>query len=65
VKVGERLVGKAVLKDADSRFELRFALPAELVGKPRIDLRVEISRTFQVGGDSRELGLTFGTLSVK
>jgi hypothetical protein len=65
VKAGERVLGSAVLKDADSRFELRFELPAELVGKPRIDLRVEISRTFRAGGDSRELGLIFGTFSVK
>jgi hypothetical protein len=65
VSAGERVLGSAVLKNGDSRFELKFPLPVDLVGKPRIDLTVETSRTFQPASDARPLGLIFGTFAVK
>ena len=46
-------------------FELAFALPAAVVGRPSMEVAIEVSRTFRASGDPRELGLAFGTLEVR
>lgn len=42
-----------------------FALPAQAAGKSEIGVTVEVSRTVQVGGDRRNLGLAFGRFEIK
>jgi hypothetical protein len=46
-------------------FELAFALPDSLVGKPEIHVSVEVGRTFRPASDPRDLGLVFGVFEVK
>ncbi|MCC7175985.1 MAG: hypothetical protein IT159_12380 [Bryobacterales bacterium] len=58
-------VGEAELTRPDAAFDLAFPLPAESVGKPQIEVAIEVDRTFTVAGDGRELGLVFGTVSVR
>ncbi len=56
-------LGSATLKRPE-KFELRFRLPAALVGKDTILVMVEVSRTLRPPNDARELGLLFGTFSI-
>jgi hypothetical protein len=49
----------------DPVFELAFALPDSLVGKPEIHVSVEVGRTFRPASDPRDLGLVFGVFEVK
>jgi len=40
-------------------------LPAAVVGRPEMQVGVEVSRTFVPPGDLRELGLAFGVFEVR
>ncbi|HEV2687304.1 MAG TPA: hypothetical protein VGV35_02085, partial [Bryobacteraceae bacterium] len=57
-------IGTATLKKAES-FSLEFTLPNALVGRPEMELEIEVSRTTQVPGDTRTLGLVFNTFRIK
>ena len=46
-------------------FDFDFPLPAELVGKPRIEVSVEAGRTIRLPGDGRDLSLAFGVFEVR
>jgi hypothetical protein len=46
-------------------FELAFALPDGLVGKPEIHLVVEVGRVFRPAADPRDLGVVVGVIEVK
>ncbi len=56
-------LGSATLKRRET-FELRFRLPAALVGKDSIVVTGEVSRTLRPPNDPRELGLPFGIFSI-
>jgi hypothetical protein len=58
-------VGSLKVKDADQRFESGFALPAELAGKPDVEVSIEVSRTVEVPGEPRTFGLVFGTFTIR
>jgi hypothetical protein len=49
----------------DSVFDLAFALPDSLVGKPEMQISVEVGRTFRPASDPRDLGVVFGVFEVK
>jgi len=53
------------LNQADREFRLAFPLPAELVGKERVEVRLEVSRAFAAPGDGRQLGLVFGSFAIR
>ncbi|MDQ6759896.1 MAG: hypothetical protein M3Z32_08535 [Acidobacteriota bacterium] len=57
-------LGSATLRRPDT-FELRFRLPAALVGKDTIVVTAEVSRTLTPPNDPRELGMPFGTFSIR
>jgi hypothetical protein len=57
-------IGSATLKKAES-FALEFPLPSALVGRPEMELQIEVSRTTQSPGDIRILGLVFNTFRIK
>lgn len=59
------LLGTAAVTKPDQLFKLQFALPAELVGRPMIEIQVEVSHTIQPGGETRPLGLVFTTFRIK
>ncbi len=49
----------------DPVFELAFALPDSLAGKPEMHVSVEVGRTFRPASDPRDLGVVFGVFEVK
>lgn len=55
----------AVLSDGDKDFDLWFDLPAESLGKPSLEIAIELSRSFRVPDDNRELGVAFGTIEIR
>jgi hypothetical protein len=58
-------VGQSVLARPNEMFELNFPLPAEAVGKAKIEVAIELDRTFKNPSDGRDLGLIFVTISVR
>jgi hypothetical protein len=58
-------IGSEVVKQPDQAFNLRFALPPQLVGRPEVELQIEVSRTTQIANDERPLGLAFTTFTIK
>ena len=58
-------LGSAELRHADQRFECDFPLPDRLAGRPGMDVRLKLDRTFTPPGETRPLGLVFGTLRVR
>ena len=58
-------IGKATLRQPDQDFKFDFPMPAKLTGQQTLALEIEVSRTTQVGGDKRPLGLIFGTFRMK
>ena len=65
VSVDGSAVGQATLAKPDAGFELDFPLPPQTVGKAKIEVAIELDRTFVLPSDGRQLGLTFGTISVR
>jgi hypothetical protein len=65
VSVDGAAVGQATLAKPDAGFELDFPLPPQAVGKAKIEVAIELDRTFVLPSDGRQLGLTFGTISVR
>jgi len=58
-------LGDVDITPSQSNFELQFPLPPELVGRPEIKVRLELDRTVRPPNDARDLGLAFGTFSVR
>jgi hypothetical protein len=50
---------------ASGSLELAFDLPAALVGRPEMEVAVEVSRVIRPASDPRDFGLAFGVLEVK
>jgi hypothetical protein len=50
-------------ENPDVRFE--YDLPADLIGRPRIEIGFTLDRTVQVPGDERDLGLPFGEFGIQ
>jgi hypothetical protein len=46
-------------------FELDFPLPADVVGKPELQIAIEVSRTYRPPSDARDLGLAFGVIEIR
>jgi hypothetical protein len=46
-------------------FAVTFGLPDSVVGKPEMQVAVEVSKTFRPPGDPRDLGLSFGVFEVR
>jgi len=62
VLVNRTLAGVAALGPQDSSFVREFPLPLDSVGKPSIEIAIEVSRTMK---SERELGLVFGTFEIR
>ena len=58
-------VGSVKLKDSDNEFHFQFPIPPALVGRPRIEIEIEVNRVTHAPGDPRDLGLIFGTFRIK
>lgn len=58
-------IGRATISKAGESFTLEFPLPAKTIGQKSVEISVESSRTFHPAGDTRDLGMVFGTFAVR
>lgn len=65
VGVDGRLLKTFQLSQGAAPFQVATELPPELVGKERVDVFVEVDRTFSPPPDRRQLGLVFGTFEIR
>ena len=65
VSVYGRALPPALLTGNAPRFELAFLLPPEAVGRPSLEVSIQVDPTFTPPGDGRKLGVTFGTLEIR
>jgi hypothetical protein len=65
VRIDGRLLGSVPVDHPGQNFEFQFPLPAEAIGQETIHVSVEVSRTIKIPPDERDLGLIFGTFTIK
>ncbi len=53
------------VQPGQNSFEPEFAIPPQFVGKPQVQILIQVSRTFRPAADPRELGLAFGTVEIR
>ncbi len=53
------------IRPGENAFELAFALPDSVVGKPEMHVTVEVDRVIRPASDPRDLGLVFGVFEVR
>lgn len=58
-------IGAVTLEQPDQPVHLQLPLPASLIGRPMIEVEIEVSRTVQVGSDVRPLGMIFSSFRMK
>ena len=65
VTVDGAALSPAAIAPGENAFELAFPLPPTVVGKPEMQVSIEVSRVFRPASDPRDLGLVFGFFDVK
>lgn len=65
VGVDGQQIGTTMLKQPNQEFDLTYPLPANLAGKSSLTISLEVNRTVHIGQDKRDLGLIFGTFTMK
>ena len=55
----------AAIHPGENSFELAYALPEALTGRPVVQVAVEVGRTFHTAADRRDLGLAFGVFEIR
>jgi len=58
-------IGSATLSDANKVFHLVYPLPESSVGKPKVAISIEVNHTVRPAGATRDLGLVFGTFTIR
>jgi hypothetical protein len=58
-------LGTSTLTQPDQLFTLKFPWPAQLVGRPMVEVEIEVNRTLEPPGETRRLGLVFTTFTIK
>lgn len=58
-------LGTQKIAPGQNAFELAFALPAALVGRPEMRVEIAVNRTIRPPNDGRELGLAMGSVEVR
>jgi hypothetical protein len=58
-------LGTSTLTQPNQLFTLNFPWPGEFIGRPTVELEIEVSRTLQPPGETRPLGLVFTTFTIK
>ena len=61
---GERLPAVKI-DQSNPQFQFVFDLPARLVGKPMVEIEIELDRTFRPPNDKRDLGAVFGSFEIR
>ncbi len=62
VHIDGQAVGAAPIGEHDASFTREFSLPPNCIGKPSIQIELEVNRTFKA---DRELGLAFGAFEIR
>jgi hypothetical protein len=62
---GARLREASVAACGGDNFDLQFPLPPGAEAASRLEIGIEVERTFRPPGDQRDLGLAFGTIAVR
>jgi hypothetical protein len=62
---GSVVVGRATISKPDEAFSLDFPLPPQAAGQESIEISIETQSSFHPAGDTRDLGMVFGTFSVR
>lgn len=65
LRVGGIRLAPVQFTESSGETTFAFDLPASTAGKADIDVTVEVSRTIQVSGDGRDLGLVFGRFEIR
>jgi hypothetical protein len=58
-------IGQLRITQGDTGFDTAVRLPSQLVGKPSMEVTIQLDRTFRAPGDARDLGLVFGSFEVR
>ncbi|HLH43367.1 MAG TPA: hypothetical protein VKV74_10300 [Bryobacteraceae bacterium] len=58
-------IGTIRLSEPNRPFQCDFALPDRFLGGYALTVSIEANRTFRAPGDGRELGMVFGTFSIR
>jgi hypothetical protein len=58
-------LGTSTLTKPDQLFTVKFPWPPQLLGRPMVELEIEVSRTLEVPGENHPLGLVFTTFTIK
>jgi hypothetical protein len=54
-----------LIDETNREFTFQFDLPADLVGRDKIEIAFTLDRTIRAGTDQRDLGLAFGMCSIQ
>lgn len=65
IRAGQVKIGSGVVSKPGEQFSFDLPLPKALVKPGNIELTVEVSKTMRPPGDGRELGLVFGTFTIR
>jgi hypothetical protein len=65
LRLGSVMVGRAAISKPDEAFSLDFPLPPRAAGQESIEILIETQSSFHPAGDTRDLGMVFGTFSVQ
>jgi len=60
-----REIATVVMKKPGELFSFSFPLPAALIGTSDVEITIEVDKVLRVPGDSRDLGMIFGTFSIR
>jgi hypothetical protein len=58
-------IGSTMLADANKVFHLAYLMPESSVGKAKVAISIDVSRTVRPTGATRDLGLVFGNFTIK
>ena len=64
-RVNGAAIGSATVNQPNQLFDLQIPLPAALVGRGIMELKIEVNRTYKPSNENRELGLIFTTFTIK
>lgn len=60
-----RELGKSVIRSPDVPFAFDFTLPADLTGRQTIEITLKLDKVMHPPNDRRDLGMVFGTFSIR
>ncbi len=64
-RLGSVMVGRATISKPDEAFSFDFPLPPQAAGQENLEFSIETQSSFHPAGDTRDLGMVFGTFRVQ